>query len=58
MKDNIKEKTYFGKNYRIIIDQKVPFSIILDHIKEKFEVKELSNQENTIILIEEKEENI
>ena len=53
MKD---EKIYIGQTHRFIVQQTIGFGKILDKLKECFEVKELNNQLDTIVLIEEKED--
>lgn len=55
MKDIINEKIYIGQTHRFIIDQRIGFTKLLDVLGKDFEVKELRDQENTIVLVEEKE---
>ena len=57
MKEDTNEKVYIGKDHRFIIEQKVGgLSRVLEELRKTFKVKELSNPTDTIILIEEKED--
>jgi hypothetical protein len=48
------EKIYTGRSHRFIIEQTIGFSKVVDCLKEKFEVEELSGSENKIVLVEER----
>ena len=53
MKNN-EEKVYMSKTIRFIIDQKVGKGKLFDQLKEKYNVKIFSGNEEKIVLVEEK----
>ena len=56
MENNNNEKIFFDKTRRIMTEQTVGFSKVLDAIREKYSVKRLSGDGEEIILIEKKDE--
>jgi hypothetical protein len=53
---NHEEKVYIGKTHRFVVEQTIGFSKLLGYLREKFEVMELRNNEEEIILVEEKKD--
>ena len=46
------ERIYIGRKIRFIVQQEIGFFKILSQLRERFEVKELKDNEETIILVE------
>ena len=55
MIEDAKEKIYIGTSRRFVIQQTIGFSKVIDILKEKLDVRELRDGINSVILIEEKE---
>jgi len=48
------EKVYLSKTIRFIIQQQVGVGKLLDELQEKYEIRIFRNEKETIVLVEEK----